>query len=85
MSNYPNMSYCMFENTSSAIDQLVEAMTEAIRDGKEGVEEFLSEMNRSELRVFYQMYEQVYSLKNCLEEIEDIGQMDPQIPWSEES
>jgi len=29
MSNYPNMSYCMFENTASALAQVIDAMTEA--------------------------------------------------------
>lgn len=29
MSNYPNMSYCMFQNTRSAMDQLAEFMIEA--------------------------------------------------------
>lgn len=29
MSNYPNMSYCMFQNTQMAMDQLAEFMQEA--------------------------------------------------------
>jgi hypothetical protein len=29
MSNTPNMSYCMFENTESALEQCVDAMSEA--------------------------------------------------------
>ena len=29
MSNYPNMSYCMFQNTKMAMDQLAEFMIEA--------------------------------------------------------
>ena len=29
MSNYPNMSYCMFQNTQMAMDQLAEFMIEA--------------------------------------------------------
>ena len=29
MSNYPNMSYCMFQNTQLAMDQLAEFMQEA--------------------------------------------------------
>lgn len=29
MSNYPNMSYCMFENTQTAMEQILEALQEA--------------------------------------------------------
>lgn len=29
MRNYPNMSYCMFQNTRAAMDQLAEFMIEA--------------------------------------------------------
>lgn len=29
MLNYPNMSYCMFQNTRAAMDQLAEFMIEA--------------------------------------------------------
>jgi|SanBayMetagenome_1026888.scaffolds.fasta_scaffold01962_8 hypothetical protein len=32
MSNYPNMSYCMFQNTRMAMDQLAEFMQEADMD-----------------------------------------------------
>lgn len=32
MSNYPNMSYCMFQNTRMAMDQLAEFMQEATQD-----------------------------------------------------
>jgi hypothetical protein len=34
--NYPNMSYCMFENTTRAMEQILEALVEA--DYKEGLE-----------------------------------------------
>jgi len=29
MSNYPNMSYCMFENTTNAMRQILEALNDA--------------------------------------------------------
>ena len=29
MSNYPNMSYCMFENTTMAMRQILEALNDA--------------------------------------------------------
>lgn len=32
MRNYPNMSYCMFQNTQMAMDQLAEFMIEADMD-----------------------------------------------------
>ncbi len=32
MRNYPNMSYCMFQNTQMAMDQLAEFMQEADMD-----------------------------------------------------
>lgn len=32
MRNYPNMSYCMFNNTKLAMDQLAEFMIEADQD-----------------------------------------------------
>lgn len=32
MRNYPNMSYCMFQNTKLAMDQLAEFMIEADQD-----------------------------------------------------
>lgn len=34
MSNYPNMSYCAFENTSQAIRQLMQMIGEAIDEGE---------------------------------------------------
>lgn len=32
MSNYPNMSYCMFQNTCAAMDQVAEFLIEADQD-----------------------------------------------------
>jgi len=34
MSNYPNMSYCAFENTAAAIRQLIDMMGDAIDEGE---------------------------------------------------
>ena len=45
MSNYPNMSYCMCENTLLALRQVLNAMQE------EGPM-FLQEMSRDERRAF---------------------------------
>lgn len=48
MSSYPNMSYCMCENTSLALQQVVDAMVEE-RD-------FLGDLNRHERIAFDQLY-----------------------------
>ena len=49
MSNYPNMSYCMNENTLAAMNQIINAMNE------EGPM-FLREMSRSEKRAFQELF-----------------------------
>ena len=48
MSNYPNMSYCMCENTAAALRQVVDAMVEE--------REFLEDLNRHERIAFDQLY-----------------------------
>lgn len=40
MSNYPNMSYCMFQNTRSAMDQLALFMIEADQDDLLDISEY---------------------------------------------
>lgn len=47
--SYPNMSYCMFENTLEAMRQLVESM-------EEDETSILSEMSKSERRAFDSLY-----------------------------
>jgi len=49
MSNYPNMSYCMNENTLAAMQQIINAMQE------EGVD-FIMDMGRDERRAFQELY-----------------------------
>ena len=49
MSNYPNMSYCMCENTLLAMRQIVQTMQE------EGPM-FLREMGREERRAFEALF-----------------------------
>lgn len=44
----PNMSYCMCENTSAALNQVMDAMNEASEDGREGADRFISELNSYE-------------------------------------
>lgn len=64
MSNYPNMSYCMCENTLSALDQVLTAMQE------EGPE-FLREMGREERRAFQELFNACESFLTLAEELED--------------
>ena len=74
MSNYPNMSYCMNNNTLLALRQVVEAMNE------EGPA-FLSEMSREERRAFEELFstcEDFMSLSEELVEQEEREQRDGQ-------
>ena len=48
MSNYPNMSYCMFQNTQMAMDQLVTFMQEADQDD-------MLDMSKDELRAMQEL------------------------------
>ena len=46
MSNYPNMSYCMFENTYGAMMQILGALREA--DDDSAVEQFRADLSKEE-------------------------------------
>ena len=48
MRNYPNMSYCMFQNTQIAMDQLAEFMQEADEDD-------MMDMSKDELRAMREL------------------------------
>ena len=63
MSSYPNMSYCMCENTLAAMRQVVNAMQE------EGLM-FLKEMNRDERRAFEAMFDMCEAFMTMTEELE---------------
>jgi hypothetical protein len=63
MSNYPNMSYCMCENTVLAMRQILNAMNE------EGVG-FLVDMNRDEKRAFQELFNLCEDFLNASEELE---------------
>ena len=80
MSSYPNMSYCMCNNTLLALRQVVEAMNE------EGPQ-FLREMSRDERRSFealFSMCEDFMSLSEELqEEYERDGQPDESQEWAD--
>ena len=49
MSNYPNMSYCMFQNTLGAMNQLAEFMIEADQDD-------VLDMSKDELRAMRELF-----------------------------
>lgn len=64
MSNYPNMSYCMCENTLGAMMQIIDAMQE------EGAE-LLNSMSSSERRAFEEIYFACQSFMKMSEELDD--------------
>lgn len=64
MSNYPNMSYCMCENTLLAMRQILNTMQE------EGPM-FLKEMSREEHRAFKELFNACEDFLTASEELED--------------
>jgi len=64
MSNYPNMSYCQFENTLLALKQVLDTMED------EGPM-FLKEMSRTERRAFEELFGYCKSFLTLSEELED--------------
>ena len=71
MSSYPNMSYCMCENTLLAMRQILNAMED------EGTD-FLKEMSRTERRAFEELFHACEAFVNASDEliqaIEDQGE-----------
>jgi hypothetical protein len=80
MSNYPNMSYCMNENTLLAMRQIVSAMQEQGAD-------FLRDMSRDERRAFGELFYTCGDFMNLSEELqaeleqEGDGQPDEAQEW----
>ncbi len=64
MSNYPNMSYCMNENTLLAMRQVLEAMN------TEGVD-FLRDLSRDERRAFGELFNACEEFMQVAEELQD--------------
>ena len=64
MSSYPNMSYCMNENTLLAMRQIVTAMNE------EGPQ-FLRELSREERRAFEQLFSTCEDFMQLSEELQE--------------
>ena len=68
MSNYPNMSYCAFENTSNAMDQCAE-MVETALDSNE-----LLDLNQYEQRPFDGMWEKCRAMMDLLERYQQMAE-----------
>ena len=62
--SYPNMSYCMCENTLLALQQILNAMQE------EGPQ-FLRELSRDERRSYEALFNACEDFLNMSEELED--------------
>ena len=71
MSNYPNMSYCMNENTLSAMQQILTAMQE------EGVD-FLRDMTREERRAWNELYNACESFLSISDDLAEEEQREPE-------
>jgi len=69
MSNYPNMSYCMFENTQMAMDQLATFLQAADQDD-------MLDISKTELRA---MRELVGYCEQYLRLVEDFDEQRQQI------
>ncbi len=83
MSSYPNMSYCMNENTLAAMNQIVTAMNE------EGPM-FLRELSRDEKRAFQALFNVCEDFMSLSEELqaeleseERDGQPDEAQEWTD--
>ncbi len=64
MSNYPNMSYCMFENTQMAMDQLATFLQEADQDD-------MLDMSKSELRAMRELVGYCEQYLRLVEDFDD--------------
>jgi len=71
MSNYPNMSYVMNENTLMALQQVLDAMQE------EGLE-FLRDMTREERRAWNELYNACESFLNLSDDLAEEEMREPQ-------
>lgn len=61
MSDYPNMSYCMFQNTLMAMEQLTDFLAHA--EGEE-----LMDVSRDELKAMMEIYDQCESFLNLADD-----------------
>ena len=82
MSNYPNMSYCMCENTLLALRQVVTAMVE---QGSDFLQEMSSEERRAYQELFNMCEEFVLTAEEIQQDMEDQhdGQPDEAQEWAD--
>lgn len=66
MGDYPNMSYCAFENTSRAMNQLCGMLEDAIDNGEP------LDLNQYELPHYRAMFDKCQALMALLEEHEEL-------------
>ncbi len=64
--SYPNMSYCMCENTVAAMRQVMEAMEDS-----GSLTESVSEMSREERLAFQELFNLCESFINLTEDMDD--------------
>ena len=69
MSNYPNMSYCMYQNTRRALQQILGDLEEAHEKGvtyEEYVDDFSSSDERRAMNELVDLFEEVRYMINEL-------------------
>ena len=66
MSNYPNMSYCAFQNTSHAMDQLCGMLGQAIEDDEP------LDLSRDELSYYRSMFHKCQELMELIDQHNDL-------------
>ena len=75
--SYPNMSYCMCENTLLAMRQIINAM-------KEEGPQFLHDLSRIERQSFNELFHACESFLNMSEELVDSEEEKEISPWADE-
>jgi hypothetical protein len=73
MRDYPNMSYCMFENTMAAMKQCASGLEEALENGEP------LELNQYEQRPFNNMYEMCRAMMELLEQHQEMAESQTQV------
>jgi hypothetical protein len=71
MGNYPNMSYCAFENTFRALDQITTALIEARNEGR--LEEFVNDLSMDERVAFEQIVHMAHDLIAVAETCDELA------------
>jgi hypothetical protein len=73
MRDYPNMSYCMFENTMAAMKQCASGIEEALENGEP------LRLNQYEQRPFNEMYEMCRAMMELLEQHQELSESQTQV------